>query len=412
MDNAQYKGILWQARCLLALLPMIYVLTLMWWIPEGAKYVPGLALGSLLLYPLLGGRFERSHTLASSQKFLIAALWGVVIVGGVVYGLKGGGWKELRAWLAVALYLLVFRGLNINTRFLMVVLAVSAIGFGVHSLLQYTSGVPRVHGFINPIPYAVAVGAVSLVCLVQAVFGRFPTWQRIILAVAGVFAAVAVFMTRTRGVIIPFVVLIAGMLVVQYLLSHKGRISRSLMVGLLIVSGLVAVGASMMEGRIQQTMNEYDAIAEGNYRGSIGVRLQLWLSARHLAADAPVLGHGGEYRDALEELFEQGLIEESLYRFGANHFHNQYVDVLVKKGVLGLTALALLLLAAFKLALSSPSGDWRRYGGLVVSLLFVTAGLTDVPLLHAETIFLFLVLTAAISAVAPPEPRKATPSAA
>lgn len=399
MEIFQGKRVVHQARSLLALLPMIYVLTLMWWIPEGAKYVPGLTLLSLLFYPLLGGRFQRDEALLAKQKPLLFGLWGVVLAGGLVYALKGSSWSELRAFLAAALYLSVFRGVRVPRIYLLAALVISAVGFGVHGYYQYSHGVFRVHGFINPIPYAAAVAALSLVCLALAVFGRIPSWQRVVLTSAGLAAAATVMMTRTRGVIIPFIVIVCGVFVVHYLLTHKGKVSRSLMVGLLVVSGLAAFAGSMLEGRIQQTMKEYESIVDGNYGGSIGVRLQLWLSARHLVADAPVIGHGSDYREALEQLYEDGKIEPGLYRFGANHFHNQYVDTLVKKGVLGFVALMLLLLATVRLAFSAPSGDWRRYGGLVVTLLFATAALTDVPLLHAETIFLFLTLVIAIGAL-------------
>ncbi|SDX34179.1 O-antigen ligase family protein [Marinobacter mobilis] len=400
METSQGKRILYEARCLLALLPMIYVLTLMWWIPEGAKYVPGLTLFSLLFYPLLGGRFEREKELLDKQRPLLFGLWGVVLTGGLVYALKGSSWSELRAFLAAALYLTVFRGVRVPRMSLLAVLVISAIGFAVHGYYQYSHGVFRVHGFINPIPYATAVGALSLVCLALAVFGRVPAWQRVVFTLAGLATAVTVMMTRTRGVIIPFIIIVCGVFAVHYLLTHRGKVSRSLVVSLLLVSGLAVFAGSMMEGRIQQTMNEYESIVDGNYGGSIGVRLQLWLSAQHLVADAPVIGHGSDYREALEQLYEEGKIEVGLYRFGANHFHNQYVDALVKKGVLGLVALLLLLLATVRLAWASPSGDWRRYGGLVITLMFATAALTDVPLVHAETIFLFLTLTIAIGAVA------------
>lgn len=402
MEVSQKHGLMGQARNLLALLPMIYVLTLMWWIPEGAKYVPGVTLFSLLFYPLLGGRFEREEQLWSGQKLLLFGLWGMVAIGVLVYALNGTSWSELRAWLTGALYLAVFRGIRVDQRLLVAVLVVSACGFGVQSLYQYSVGVFRVHGFINPIPYAVAAGSVSLVCLVQAVFGRSPSWQRVLLGVSGLLAAVAVMLTRTRGVIVPFVAILGGALAVQYILNHRGKVSRSLMVGLLAVFGLVALGGSLLEGRIQQTFNEYSAIDEGNYRGSIGVRLQLWLAASELVTEAPVLGHGSGYRDALGQLHEQGKIEDSLYRFGANHFHNQYVDTLIKKGLVGLAVLGLLLWAAVRLAIATPSGDWRRYAGLAITLLFATAALTDVPLLHADTIFLFIALTIAVSVVGTP----------
>lgn len=381
-----------QARSLVAMLPPIYILTLMWWIPEGAKYVPGLTLSAMLLYPLLGGRFERVASLQSQQKLFIIGCWAVTLTGGFCYALNGGSWTELRAYLAVALYVSLFRGISVRATWFQWIAALSACGFVALSGYQYFTGVPRVGGFVNPIPYATAVGAIMLVCLAVGLFGQMRGWVRGIFFVLALAAAVALFTTKTRGVILPAVFIAGGLIVAAWSLKSHAHVVLSWVAGFVAVAGLVALGAFFLENRINQTVHEYESIMSGNYSGSIGLRLQLWASAGDLVSDEPLAGYGDGYEDALAELYAQKDIERSLYSFDANHFHNQFVDTLVKKGFVGLFALGFLLFATFRLAVASSVGSWQRYAGLSVLLMYIAASMTDVPLFNAPTIFLFLAL--------------------
>jgi O-antigen ligase len=92
-------------------------------------------------------------------------------------------------------------------------------------------------------------------------------------------------------------------------------------------------------------------------------------------------------------------MKESLYLFNANHFHNQYIDTTVKKGLVGGLALLLLLGAGVQMAYRSPRAPWQWYSGLAVILVYGGSALTDVPLIHAHTIFLFFGICFLISAV-------------
>src|SRR5690554_3836789 len=91
----------------IALLPALYALTLMWWIPEGDKYIPGmivvLAIIYLLQRNLKGGSLKRSPP--SRSAWVLALIWLYVCYGILIYFWKGDSWTELRAMFAMAIYL-------------------------------------------------------------------------------------------------------------------------------------------------------------------------------------------------------------------------------------------------------------------------------------------------------------------
>lgn len=379
------------AGAAVAAVPLVYILSLMWWIPDGAKYVPGIVGGAILLYGVFWRLPERDQGLKRKQRLFLLATWTFVFVSAASYLLNDGSWSELRALLVMAVYISFFCGVRFSGTLFKALLLICAVGFITLTFYKYSQTGGRVGGFINPIPYATAVGAVMLVLFAVLLFARNSLWQRAMLGAIFMALVAALLMTKTRGVVGPVFVISAGLNFVLLMRKERHRFLKSLVIITVLVSVTMVAGKTFLTDRLHQTVNEYEALSKGNYDGSFGIRLQLWVASVDLVARKPVVGHGGGYRDALEELHRNGNLEESLYRFEANHFHNQFIDTVVKKGLLGGLAMVLLLISAARMVYRAPC-TWQRYGGLSVVLLYGGAALTDVPLLHTHTIFLFFCL--------------------
>ncbi|MFC7295958.1 O-antigen ligase family protein [Marinobacter aromaticivorans] len=361
----------------------------MWWIPDGAKYVPGIVGGAILIYGVFWRLPERDQDLKRKQWQFLLATWTFVFVSAPSYLLNDGSWSELRALLVMAVYISFFRGVRFSSAFFKALLLICAAGFITLTFYQYSQAGGRVGGFINPIPYSTAVGAVVLVLLARLLFARNNILQRAIFGVMFVALVAALLMTKTRGVVGPVFVISAVLFLALLMRNERHRFLKSLIVIAVLASAAMVAGKTLLTDRLNQTVHEYEALSQDNYDGSFGVRLQLWVASGELIARKPVMGHGDGYRGALEELHRTGNLKESLYRFEANHFHNQFIDTTVKKGLIGGLALVLLLVAAARMFYLAPCTAWQRYGGLSVVLLYAGASLTDVPLLHTHTIFLF-----------------------
>jgi O-antigen ligase len=359
----------------------------MWWIPQGAKYVPGIVIVSLLILAA-GRRFMITMTNHSSPlDSFVKVLWLYVGYVALVYVVHGGSWSELRALLCLALYLQFVRRIRLPDSWRIGLLMASSLALTVLVFSEYLQYGGRVGGHINPIPFATVIGVLFLALYAWVLFACKKLRIKIIASFLILALLVSLMMTQTRGVLIPVLVAVVA-LPLLYGLKQPGVRSRKIILALLVVLLTAGSGLAIINSdRIVQTIDEVEAVSSGDLSTSVGIRLQLWRSAIPLIADAPLMGHGDGYRDALEELHHEGELSAELYHFNAAHFHNQFLDTWVKKGALGLGIFVATLLAAIKAFWSAGMVLWRRVAGVSIVLLLSVSALTDVPLLHVPVIF-------------------------
>ncbi|ERS88667.1 hypothetical protein Q672_00310 [Marinobacter sp. EVN1] len=373
----------------LALAPVVYVMTLMWWIPDGVKYAPGVVLVSLLVLGVgrsLCPEIARDRDLSPLRSF-INLLWLYIAYSAVIYFVHGGSWRELRAFLCVALYLQFTRGLILSESWRHGLLTLSALTLTALAFYEYFEHGGRVGGNINPIPFATVVGVLFLALYSLALFADKAIKFRMLSVALVIALLAALMMTQTRGVLVPALGLVIVLLFLASLKQSGVRFSQA-SVALLTTLLIAGLGLGILNSdRMAQTIYEVEAVADGNFSTSIGVRLKLWASAIPLIADAPIIGHGEHYREALEVLYEQGELSSGLYHFNALHFHNQFLDTWVKKGAVGLCLLVALIVVAIRAFWSSGVELWARIAGVSILILLIASALTDVPLAHAPVIF-------------------------
>lgn len=379
----------------LVLAPVVYVFTIMWWISEGAKYVPGLVIVSLLLMAATWPALRCSAVNDSSplDPFL-KVFWLYVFYSAFVYFFHGGSWSELRALLCFALYGQFAKRLTLPDSWRIGLLFLSSLSLSIVAFSEYLDHGGRVGGTINPIPFATVIGTLLIALYAWALFSGTNSKPKAIASLSILALLVSLMMTQTRGVLIPVLVVIIALPLLSAL-KQQGVRARKTVMALLVVLVAASTGLAIINSdRIARTIDEVEAVSSGDLSTSIGIRLQLWRSAIPLIADSPLVGHGDGYRDALQRLYEDGKLSGQLNRFNAAHFHNQFLDLWVKKGVLGLCIFVLTLAVAIKIFWSSGMPLWRSKGGAAIVLLLSVSALTDVPLLHVPVIFYvgFLIL--------------------
>lgn len=157
---------------------------------------------------------------------------------------------------------------------------------------------------------------------------------------------------------------------------------------ILVVGATIFVFRTELEQRLVQTQNEYTAIESGNLCTSIGLRLQMWKVSPILIEQSPILGLGDSHIKRIDELYHDGRISRCLYSFQPPHYHNQYIDKLVKNGVIGLVLFLLLLFTPLWLC---QKDHYTKYITISLCTLLAIASLTDVPFNHGQTLFIFMV---------------------
>jgi O-antigen ligase len=186
------------------------------------------------------------------------------------------------------------------------------------------------------------------------------------------------FLSGTRGgwILLPLVV-------ISILFFYRSAISKRDKYWLLLI--FIATSAIMFTpqtgviSRIYEARSDIVKYIDGSERNtSLGIRFQLWQSAWDSFVDKPIFGWGQDGLQASKkQQQEEGIITEFIYNFNY-HAHNQYLEDMAKRGLIGLSSLLGILCIPMIIARSKMTG--------VVVTSSVFCGLTVVMAICLTTI--------------------------
>jgi O-antigen ligase len=141
----------------------------------------------------------------------------------------------------------------------------------------------------------------------------------------------------------------------------------------------------------------------GEYRyamvqSSVGQRLQMWAVAWRLFKNAPLTGVGtAAYMEQAQRLVNQGQAPPITAIY--DHPHNEVLDALATRGLVGLAALLLLFglpgwLFAKGLSSPDPVRSGAALAGLMVVVGFFMFGISETMLVHSITLGWYVIMTA------------------
>jgi len=201
------------------------------------------------------------------------------------------------------------------------------------------------------------------------------------------------FSQNARGILIAT---IASATILLFLL-HKREIKTFLAMMALLAAAVsvFAYNSSNFQQRLAQARQDVELSRTGNYGSSIGYRLALWDIGLHGIAERPLLGHGTgmavNYFEKNVETYKGG-IYKNLREFHDRilHYHNDWIEIGMHLGLLGLAAYAYLLWSWYK---TFSLHRMASLGAALVSFIFL-CGVTDNLVFFRQTFYLLLVLTA------------------
>ncbi|UOE80942.1 O-antigen ligase family protein [Vibrio splendidus] len=156
---------------------------------------------------------------------------------------------------------------------------------------------------------------------------------------------------------------------------------------LLLISILTQVPA--IKDRVSETENEISMIKDGKLQSSLGLRVQMWEAATYMVAEKPIIGVGKEHYAIKSELAENHIIDPIVVKF--SHYHNGYVDILVKSGIVGLSFIIFLL--SYPLYIWTKNRNKECFPCLSLGLLYMISSLTNVPLNNLHLVFFFMMIS-------------------
>ena len=358
-----------------------------------------LVLGAVVI-PWLKPRLDLSR----ADTAIISVLCGYSLVG-IVWGWWGGEGlrdvdKPLRFLLAVPALMLVM-AYPPRRAFLWSGLAMGAIGAGSWAAwLKLVEDVPRAAGHTHPIQFgnlSMLLGVLCLAGLAWSVMQRRRGLWVLLLSVGAMCGVVGSLLSGSRGgwVGVPFILLV---LYRGYWSQLTSRFKLSALAMILVGAFLVySVPQTGVQDRIYQAFDDVARYASGESRtSSVGARFEMWRGATRLFLEKPLVGWGESgYTDGMVRLAEGGVIDPMVASWG--HAHNEFLDALAKRGVIGLLALLALYLVPMRLfaknmAHTNLEDRSLAVAGVLLSVAYIDFGLSQVFMAHNNGVMMFAFL--------------------
>lgn len=150
--------------------------------------------------------------------------------------------------------------------------------------------------------------------------------------IAGSFGVLASVLSFTRGGWVGFpIILITILYIYRNILSKKllGAVVLSILIG-----GISLSTNEQLISRILDVKNNLIHYSENSKDGSIGARLDMWKMGGYAFIEHPISGWSLKALDEYKKnLADKGIVSREFTVY--SHLHNQFIDELAKKGILG-----------------------------------------------------------------------------
>ena len=271
---------------------------------------------------------------------------------------------------------------------------------GIHD--KFILNLPRALIERQPVIHAGAAAMVlGLFALNTATLYRRKSSEFLFFIIAALLGITCSFLTGSRGAWLPLFIMVW---VFVYKLS-RGRwhwfmiFAVSFMALVIVVYLIPQTGVQLRVAQAYIDLNQY--FSGGSKVTSVGLRLEFWKSALDGFIERPFLGWGEQYQELKNHQLADGLIVKQAANAHYTHSHNQFLENMVRKGLLGLFALLALLFVPLRFYLSalknSTSAEVKLLAelGIILVISACLFSLTDV-FLGVQLGMLFYVFTNAI----------------
>lgn len=310
------------------------------------------------------------------------------LYGSILYKTIGYGSGEIRTLIACCLFFLFFPKEKITVSslpMLMVIASITSFSFVIYS--KYFLNIDRATWPFNPITYSMSL------CLFAAcsLYYSLKT-KRYIHVISYLLFSISILLTESRGPILSL--LTTSLLLVAITILTRKNIKKTFLLIIAFILAITTLTHKPLLERIESTKNELTTISTGDYNTSIGLRLQMWISAPYLIAEKPFWGVGDKFKNELNKLSEKDHFFKTIASFSPSHFHNQYIDKTVRSGIIGLILCLLTIYFPFYQCWKERDFISKESRIIITSLaMSVTiCSLTEVPMNQSFFLFPFLIL--------------------
>lgn len=251
----------------------------------------------------------------------------------------------------------------------------------------------RFGGFENPVVFAQILFFLLLVAVTPIKLARLSKSQaRGLLISVILLASISLVISESRGVLFALVVLCGYLLHCDSRLSStritKAAVMLSAMCAVLILfNSAYFPHLNGTASELMGTFGQFDQLT------SMGQRLSQWSLSWQLIVERPAFGYGiGQFETALNSLPGAASLTENVRSYG--HAHNDFIQIAVEQGLVGLAIFMTALSAIVVLAVRESFAAAARhilYGAMAGWLLFA---MTQTQFAHQKTTMMFALLLA------------------
>jgi len=289
-------------------------------------------------------------------------------------------------------------------RGLILAIPLGGIVLGAQAIYDtYFSGIGRANGVYGPIIYGDLAVLLAIFSLIFALTNRNKFWVGINL-LGAVLAMLAVIYSGSRNA---WLAAIVSLTILPFLIGTRTtfwRVSSGYMAIVAVAVIMIISTPYSITSRFGVAADEFKSYFhhdfsmndERIYTTSVGVRFEMWRSALIIIKNNPLLGVGpGNMGLAMNELVRKGEAPQAVYRNPAEvrgvHVHNAYFEVMGTQGIIGLSALLLMLFYPLYVFVHNKRYDQRIASlGIVLISGFMIFSLTEIPFIHDNFSSIFL----------------------
>ncbi len=267
-------------------------------------------------------------------------------------------------------------------------LAAGAIGAAALSGYQATVLGWRAEGYTNSIQFGNISMLLGVLCLVRAMVVQNLGALNLLMWAGFVSGLAASAWSQTRGGWLAVIFIFIWLLVFA---ARGWNPLRRLIVFLgisILLASFMLRSDSLVKERIAEVVTQVKAFSDtGESGNSVGIRLALWSVGIDEVKKLSILGNGNHGWVAARDT---AIVDERLTPDAKiiGHLHNEYLDVIVKRGVVGGVLLTILYFVPMLFFFRPNIYDSRdavrslAVAGVVVPVMLINFGLTQTFLIH------------------------------
>ncbi|MGP1580473.1 MAG: O-antigen ligase family protein [Wolinella sp.] len=272
---------------------------------------------------------------------------------------------------------------SVITAFLFGMVVSEIIAYGIFfDLWDFRAGAKSsVSPFMMHIDYSIYLAFTSVLLFSRIISAHYHKREKILMAIFFLSTTGNLFLQTGRTGQVAFIFAIGAMFFLRFRFTFKSLLYPVL--SLLVIFTLAFHGSNNFNQRLKHTLADLQSIKSGNLNTSWGIRLAFYGLAYEIFKENPLLGVGvGDYRRAATEILQRDEFAhypDDMREFlGDNHFHNQFLQVTVQMGIIGLSLTILLYFLAFRSAWRIKNSEYRAI--FLVFLIIYTIGSFSDPL--------------------------------